>query len=385
MNIVTVSDAQTAKEFLTFPVKLYKNDKNWIRPLDKDIEDVFDKKENKYFRHGEAERWILRNEAGETIGRVAAFINKKTANANDQPTGGMGFFECINDQAAAFKLFDVAKAWNKERGMEAIDGPINFGERLNWWGLLVDGFTEPNYCMPYNFAHYRQFFENYGFKDYFQQFTYSMPVKTVLPDIMKAKAERIARNPSFTFKHFEKKNVDKFADDFLQIYNKAWGKHSGVKDMNKAQAHGLFKKLMPVIDEKIAWFAYFDNEPAGFFIMIPELNQIFKHVNGKMDTIGKVKFLYHKLIGSCRKMFGVAFGIIPEHQNKGLEGAIVMAAAHVIQPMGKYDEFQMNWIGDFNPKMIHICESVGATVAKTHITYRLLFDPNKPFTRAPII
>ncbi|MBY0425436.1 MAG: hypothetical protein K2Q22_07365, partial [Cytophagales bacterium] len=111
----------------------------------------------------------------------------------------------------------------------------------------------------------------------------------------------------------------------------------------------------------------------------------FKHVNGKMDTLGKLKFLYHKLIGSCRKMFGVAFGIVPEHQNKGLEGAIVMAAAHVIQPMGRYDEFQMNWIGDFNPKMIHICESVGATVAKTHITYRLLFDPNKPFSRAPVI
>ena len=110
MTIQEVTTSLQAKEFLILPVKLYKHESNWIRPLDKDIESVFDKEKNKTFRHGECTRWILINEKNETIGRVAAFVNKKTVSkGNDQPTGGMGFFECINDKKAAFMLFDQCK------------------------------------------------------------------------------------------------------------------------------------------------------------------------------------------------------------------------------------------------------------------------------------
>src|SRR5690606_14418537 len=133
------------------------------------IEGIFDPEVNKYFRHGVCTRWILVNDKKETIGRVAAFINKKTAKATDYVTGGMGFFECVDDREAAFKLFDTCKSWLEEQGMEAMDGPINVGERHNWWGLLVDGFIDPNYCMPYNFHYYKKLFEAYGFKVYFEQ------------------------------------------------------------------------------------------------------------------------------------------------------------------------------------------------------------------------
>ena len=158
MKIVEILTAKHKREFLQLPVQLYKNEKNWIRPLDKDVEAVFDPKENKFFRHGECTRWLLLNQQGNTIGRVAAFWDKHTARkGNDQPTGGMGFFECIQDQEAAFLLFDTCKKWLTDRGMEAMDGPINFGNRDRWWGLLVEGFTEPNYCMPYNFLYYKWF------------------------------------------------------------------------------------------------------------------------------------------------------------------------------------------------------------------------------------
>ena len=159
----------------------------------------------------------------------------------------------------------------------------------------------------------------------------------------------------------------------------------GIYTINGEQAQAVMKQLKPVLDEDIVWFAYYNQEPVGFFIMIPELNQIFKHLKGQLNWLGKIKFLYHKLMGTCKKMFGFAFGIIPEFQGRGLEGAIVMAAAKKVQPMKKYTDFEMNWIGSFNPKMIKICESVGSTVIKTHHTYRYLFDPTKPFHRAAMI
>src|SRR5688572_21106005 len=128
MKIKAVTTPKDIQEFLMFPVRLYKNEPAWIRPLDKDIENVFDAEANKAFKHGECIRWILQDDSGNTIGRVAAFVNKKLVHkGNDQPTGGMGFFECINDKEAAFLLLDTCKQWLQSKGMEAMDGPINFG------------------------------------------------------------------------------------------------------------------------------------------------------------------------------------------------------------------------------------------------------------------
>src|SRR5690242_3986537 len=106
MTIKEVINSDDQREFLHLPLRLYEDSSQWIRPLDKDIEAVFDPEKNKSFRTGECVRWILKKE-GETIGRVAAFYDTKLVNkGNDQPTGGIGFFECINDQRAAFLLFD---------------------------------------------------------------------------------------------------------------------------------------------------------------------------------------------------------------------------------------------------------------------------------------
>src|SRR5690606_11360416 len=103
LHIIEVTHADQARAFLELPLTIYRNDPHWIRPLDKDIEKVFDPEANKFFRHGVCKRWLLSDESGQVIGRIAAFINKKYKQS--QPTGGIGFFECIDDQKAAHALF----------------------------------------------------------------------------------------------------------------------------------------------------------------------------------------------------------------------------------------------------------------------------------------
>ena len=167
MTIIEVQSRLQRKIFNRIPFDIYKNDSNWIPHLEKDIESIFSNKENKFFRHGEAVRWILKNENGQFIGRIAAFINKKKAFSEKQATGGVGFFECIDNQSAATLLFDTAKKWLEQREMKAMDGPINFGERDRFWGLLVEGFENPPvYANPYHPPYYQKLFENYGFKTY---------------------------------------------------------------------------------------------------------------------------------------------------------------------------------------------------------------------------
>jgi hypothetical protein len=388
MKLIEVDSPKRVHEFLMLPVRLYKNEPTWIRPLDKDIESVFDEEKNKTFRHGSCIRWILINDQNETIGRVAAFVNDKTVSkGNEQPTGGLGFFECINDQQAAFALFDQCKSWLQAKGMEAMDGPINFGNRDRWWGLLIDGYDRnPNYQCNYNFPYYKDLFEAYGFKVYFYQLTFYRAVQGGLSEKLHHKAELMAKNPDYEFRHLRKSEIDKLPEYLLTVYNKAWSKRGETPELNMAQAKIIVKQMKPIMDLKLLYFGFYKGEPISFFLSLPEINQIFRYVNGKLDLIGKIKFLWHSLRKTNRKAFGILFGVVPAHQGKGCDGAMVLESKRVLQEEYKrYDEYEMNWIGDFNPKMINVVEQVNATVCKRHATYRKLFDESKPFKRAPIL
>lgn len=388
MKIIEVKTFDHIREFNMLPVKLYKNEPYWIRPIDADVENVFSPQKNKLFLHGECNRWILQNERSETIGRVAAFIDQKTVNkGNDQPTGGMGFFECINDQPSAFLLFNQCKQWLQEKGMEAMDGPINFGPRDRWWGLLVEGFDrEPNYQCTYNFPYYQDFFEAYGFQLYFKQFTFGRKVMGPLSEKLVIKANLIAQDPDYRFGHYDGKDLNKLADDIRSVYNRAWAKRGEIPELSQIQARNLVKQMKPVMDKRLVWFGYYKDEPIAFFISIPELNQIFKHLNGKLNLLGKLKFLWYSWRKINKKAFGILFGIVPEHHGKGVDGAMIGGFKKMIQEEYlRYEDYEFGWIGDFNPKMLRVSEQVQTEIVKTHVTYRKLFDESKPFKRFPIM
>jgi GNAT superfamily N-acetyltransferase len=380
-----VIDKADKKQFLEFPPKLYRRDKNYVRPLDEEVEGIFDKVKNKKLRQGEVIRWLLQNENQEIVGRIAAFYDQHTAKNNAQPTGGCGFFDCINDQDAANILFDAAREWLERHGMEAMDGSINFGDRDNFWGVLVDGFYEPLFNMPYNYPYYKNLFEQYGFQNYFNQYTFKREVSSEnIKEVIREKARRISSNPDYSFRMISWKNIDKFADDFMTIYNNAWAVIPGVKKITHAHALSLLNKMKPILDPRLVHYGYYKDEPVAFFIMMQDLNQIIKRFNGKMNWLNKLRFMYHlKVRKSCTRIIGRIFGIVPEHQGKGVDGALIEAFEKVASLPGfPYKDLEMNWIGDFNPAMLKVVENIGGMLHKTHVTYRYLFDRSKPFERA---
>jgi len=383
-----VISKEDKKEFLDFPSRLYKDDKNWIRPLDSDVEKIFDRNKNKFFRTGNAIRWLLINGTGETVGRMAAFYEKNTAKSFEQPTGGIGFFDCVNQKEAARMLFDAGKKWLKSVGMEAMDGPVNFGTRDNFWGCLTDGFYEPVYNMPYNFPYYAELFEHYGFKNYFNQYTYHMPLDpSLLHPVVHQKALRIQKQPGYRVVNYKRNELEKFTNDFVTIFNEAWGKFPGVKPMKTKQVLAMFKALNPVLDPRIIYFEYYHDRPVAFFIMIPDLYQVIRYFNGKMNAFNKLRtFLFLRVLHKATRAMGVIFGVVPDFQGKGIEAAMITRFAEDTQKPGfNYTDLEMNWIGDFNPGMMKLMQSIGATIRKTHVTYRYLFDENKPFKRAKLL
>lgn len=379
MNAVKVTNDAEKREFLEFPPRLYKNDKNYIRPLNKDIQDVFDKKKNKFFKSGECERFLFKNSQNQTVGKVAVFVNKKYK--QEQPTGGIGFFDCINDQETANFIFDFCKNWLQERGMEAMDGSINFGERDKFWGIVTDGFDEPLYGMNYNLPYYKDLFENYGFQIYFNQLCYSRPVHGDVSRVFTVMHAKHAKNPAISAKPMKKNQLEKFAKDFTEVYNKAWANHGGGKEMEYAKTLKMFKAMKPVINEHISWFVYENEKPIAMWMNIPDLNQWFKYLHGKFGIWEKLKFLWVKKFKKNTKMVGIVFGVVPEWQRTGIDGYMIWEGTKHLRKHTDFEVTELQWIGDFNPKMMKIAESLDTTVTRKLATYRYLFDRNKPFER----
>jgi hypothetical protein len=381
MRILEVVSQQDKKEFIDLPKRLYKDDPDWVCPLDSTVESVFDPSVNHTFRHGEAVRWILLDDNGNTTGRIAAFIDSVRSAANHQPTGGIGYFEVIDNREAAFALFDQAKSWMADRGLEAMDGPINFGENDNNWGLLVEGFMQQAYGMPYNKRYYRSFFEEYGFRTYFEQYSYHRTVRgehnkiVEFPERIMKIANWLARRPGYTFRHFEKRNKEKFVKDIVEIYNSTWSVFK--EDFTPLETTFLyesFEKSKAIIDEELIWFAYHNDRPISFFILFPDVNQILKHFDGRMNFWNMLRFLYYKKSHKMTRMRAVAGGVNPSYQNSGVESAIFYHLYQVFIKKPWFRELELSWVGDYNPKMIAIYEALGSKKVKTHITFRYLIN-----------
>ncbi len=374
--------------FLNMVDNIYRYEKNWVRPLDDEIIKIFNKDKNRRFRTGEAIRWIIFDTEKNPVGRIAAFYDKIGLNDWQQPTGGVGFFECVNDQNVANLLFDTAKSWLEKKGLEAMDGPVNFGNRDYFWGCLKAGFHQPIFNMPYNPAYYNELFENYGFRNYFDQFTYRLTLDSALLNpILKLKSQRLKRDQKLRITNYNKNSGDQIASDFSEVFNKAWARFPGVEPIEVSQAKSLFYSLKPILDERLVILAHYDNQPIGFFIMIPDINQLITRNNGKMNWYNKFKLILDlKVLKKCNRVIGLIFGVIPEFQGKGIEAGLVMKFAENTEERNfPYSLLEMNWIGDFNPTMMKLVELIGGEIYKTHVTYRYLFNRTKPFHRAPVV
>lgn len=388
MQIIEVINRHDKKEFINLPKRLYKDDQFWVCQLDSTIESVFDPAKNHTFGHGVAIRWILKNDNGITIGRIAAFIDQVRSAANSQPTGGVGFFETIDNKEAAFALFDIAREWLTARGMKAMDGPINFGENDNNWGLLVEGFVQQGFGMPYHKKYYRSFFEEYGFKNYFEQYSYHRNLREdnneifQFPERMRKIAEWLSHRPDYSFHHFEFRKKEKFVQDIIEIYNSTWSLFKeDFTPLNATFLEESLKKAKLIVDEELIWFAYFKDKPVSFFILFPDFNQILRHFNGHLNLWNLVRFVYFRMTHKMTRVRAIVGGVHPSYQNSGVESAIFLQLYKVFKQKPWYKELELSWVGDYNPKMIAIWEALGAKKAKTHTTYRYIINNKLPFIR----
>jgi GNAT superfamily N-acetyltransferase len=386
MQIKIVDNHPLAKQWLDVPESIYASDRNYIPHIRQDVAGVFDPTKNKLFGQGDAMRWLLLDDSEKPIGRIAAFFSQKYSEAQKQKTGGIGFFECIDSDEAARMLFDEAIRWLQKLEVEAIDGPINFGEKEAYWGLLIENFTDMgSFRMNYNPAYYQRFFQSFGFGIYYEQLCYKRDLHVPAQDVFVRKSQQLLHDPAYRVTNARGKSMEEIASDFVTIYNAAWAVHEGFKPMRIEQARKAIQAMRPIMDRDIMVFAYHNEKPIGFYINLPEVNEFMQHARGNLNALGMLRFMYYKLFGKRQVMVGIVFGVDKAYHGRGVEGAMIKYCEEHIVTLNRYHETILTWIGDFNPKMIHIAENLGASLYRKLATYRLYLDKRRPFERHPFL
>lgn len=369
--MITITPVQTKKEqkeFIDLLWTIYKDDKYWVPPLLLDAKNWFSKK-HPFYEYGEMQ-CFLATINGETVGRIAA-VNNPLYNQHQEalPTGFFGFFECIDNQAIANALFDAAKNWLQNRGLEIIHGPASPSSNYDY-GLLIKGFEDsPRLMMTYNPPYYESLILNYGFQATKRLFAYKVDAKKAVEnERLKRAAEIVKKRSNIQLRTLSKKNLAEEMKIIKSIYNAAWEANYGHIPFTDKEIDQLGKDLKLIASEDLLLFAMIDGKVVGKGIAIPDLYFIQKQMNGKLFPLNFLKlFTQRKKIKWARVL---TLGVIPEHRNKGIDALLCYELLKAAVKKGiLYGEG--SWILEDNVMMNRAMENFFGEIYKEYMIYEM--------------
>ncbi|MDP2188768.1 MAG: GNAT family N-acetyltransferase [Sphingobacteriaceae bacterium] len=375
MRIVEVNNKSLAQTFVQIPDLLFGDWPQYVAVPTHIVQQLFDPAYNQKAASLRIKRWVLFNNK-QPIGRIAAFDHPKKA-ANDN-AGALGFFACIQDPDAAALLLSTAENWLKTQGYDWVDGPLNVGENDQYWGVLVEGFERPSFGMNWNPAYYESFFRSAAYEPYYEQLTNYFDLQKGLPERFHKIADWAAAKSNIQAKQLDLKRFHFFAEAVVEVFNSAWVDFENFQPIDVAKVQNDFRRMKPILLEDLVWFAFVNEAPAAFLIMLPDLNEVLERT-GPVDSLwGKLKFLYYRRITKFRKLKIVAMGVHQRFQNMGVESVLLQKAYKQLgQAHPSFQEVELAWVGDFNKKMLALHAAAGAVPLRKHITFRKSFQKDQ--------
>ena len=366
---VDITDKKQLETFLHVPWRIYgtpdgkRRDPHWVPPFLPDVRDLLDKRKNPFFQHADTQCFLALDDGGTPVGRVCATVDDNHNSYHREKTGWFGLYECPNRQETADALLETAASWVKERGMDTLRGPANLSSNDDW-GFLLEGFNSPpGVMMPHNPPYYPKQAEKAGLKKIKELYSWFMGSLLPVPERVERVADYARKKYKIRIRHLEMKHFRRDLDLIKKVYNKAWADNWGFVPMTDAEFEYLAKKLKQIVWPHFVHFAEVDGEIAAINVMLPNLNQVLIHMNGELDLMGILKFLWYKKdIHIVRE---VIMGILPEYQNKGLSAilhveAMRTARAHRIW-MG-----DLSWTLEDNHLINADIQAMGSVKVKTY-------------------
>jgi GNAT superfamily N-acetyltransferase len=367
LEVRPVASKRELKAFIKLPWRLYRNEPNWVAPLVFDRKRFLDRSRNPFFKHAEVELFLAwRGE--EPVGRISAQIDRNFNEFQHHDWGMFGFFECENDPEAAQALLSTAEEWLRARGRDRMVGPMDFTTN-DECGILVEGHDLlPTILTNWHHPYYPDLIEGAGLTKAMDLYMWSLDVAdraSVHPAIWRVAAD-VERKYGITVRNMRKKDIEAEIGRFLQVYNSAWERNWGFVPLTEEEVRHYAKDLKQILDERWAFIAEKDGEPVGAALTLPDYNQVFKHLNGRLLPFGWAKFLWHRRKIDRVRVF--ALGVKPEYQHTGVGAKLYEmhwdAGEHTGQGRG-----ETGWTLETNTPMNHAMERMGGKVVRTYRVY----------------
>lgn len=367
IEVIPVKDDKDLKSFIELPYRLYKKSSYWVPPLRRDVYNLFDKKKYPFWEHAEREMFLVyRNK--EIVGRVCAIVDYNFIEFWNEKTGYFGFFECEDDKEAAVALFNMVRNFHKEKGMTKFVGPFNPSTNEEVGFLLEGYYLEPMIMMTYTFEYYHELATYAGLTKAKDLYAFYIETKDAPLEYLE-RLGSIIRKKVRDLK-VRSVNLDDFSNELKKIkevYNDAWSRNWGFVPMTDAEFNHIAKTLRDLVVPELVIIVEVDNMPVGVSLTVPNYNFILKKLNGNLNLLGMLKFLFYKnKIKEARLMI---MGVKHEYQKFGLEALMFLETFKAGMRLG-YNSGELSWTLEDNHSVNNTIKKMGGRLYKKYRIYQ---------------
>jgi GNAT superfamily N-acetyltransferase len=367
-NGVRVREVQGGRDlarFIDLPYRRYRNDPHWVPPLRLAEKERFNPRKNPFYEHAVIDLFLA--ERGDrVVGRIAAIDDDNHNAAHGDNLAFFGFFEA-DDEAVAGALLERVEAWARARGRSAVRGPAN-PSMNDGSGFQLDAFdTDPYLMMPSNPPEYPRYAEAAGYTKVKDLYAWFFSHRSADVARLARLAARVEKRYRPTVRTADMRRFDDELQLVKRLYNGAWEENWGFVRYTEAEFDALARELKLIIDPNIVIFIELGGEVVGLALSLPNANQVFKRMKGRLLPFGWLHYLRRKRIITQGRL--PILGVVKEHRNKGLELVLIHETMKRSLAAG-YVEGECSWILEDNDAMNKGIEAAGATLYKTYRLYQ---------------
>jgi len=369
VTVTPVSGRRDLDAFIKLPFNLYRNDPNWVPPLLFRERQRFDPKSNPFLQHADAQLFLAHHD-GQTVGRISAQVDHEHNRFHEERTGFFGFFESEDDPDTARALLDAAGGWLRERGMEAVRGPLSFSINQEV-GLLIEGFDmPPMVMMAYSRSYYGRLIEGAGYEKVKDLYAWRYDSATVPAKAHRA-VEELRRRPDITIRTVNKSRFEEEIATILDVFNSTWSDNWGFVPVTPAEARHLGEELRQIADTNLVIVVEVEGKTAGVILAVPNINEAIHDLNGRIFPFGWAKLLWRLKVSHIRTGRLMIFGIKEEYRTRRYLAMAYLLCDEIYRRAreGGYHWSEFSWTLEDNTAVSTMIRNVGCRKYKTYRIY----------------
>lgn len=371
------SDPRLRREFITFPKRLYRDDRWYVPAFDGDVRALL-RRRHPFFQHSDGEFFLL-HRGGETVARFLIVENTRYNAAHGTSYAFFDMLDFVDDDAVMAVAADWMTAWARSRGLTAVAGPMLSGG-AGGAGVLVEGFErDPAMTMMrYNFRYYGPLLTGVGFEKLVDLQSFSLrPEALRLPERVERLAAIVEKRGRFTVLRFRsKRELRRVVDRVKALYDATFNHHVEDYPLSSAELDQVEKELLTVIDPRHVALLAYDGTIVGFALGFVDLSAVLRRNAGRLGPVEILRLVRgmrgsrHGTGGGARgsgggKILFNGLGILPEYQGLGGNALLYRELARIVVE-GGFTDVEMVQISEETSLMLRDAGTLGGKPAKVH-------------------